>query len=633
MKKCLLAICLLCFSLFMTSCGKKTDGTTTVDTYDFSGNPLENENTKLNAFTYGDISIDDGLFKDTFDGCLEYYMSLKPEDILYKINRTIDPTCTTGKDINVGPGGNVLGQWMQAYSRFYDATKDENVLKQCKEIMQSMNQLSIQSPFLLDSEYSYYCFEKYLRGFLDMYTYCGISEGYDCAKRMMDAALVSESYKNPRLSLGDNGGDQEIEWYTLVESILRFWEVSREDNKVTGKELNEYYDFAKKFIYKDFYDIFVNGKNLYDYSPEHGINTQYFHAYSHVNSLNSAAALYKKTGDEYYLDAMVKFYDWLYREQELTTGGFGCHTEWLCPREKQISYLQQYHDNFETQCNCYAMYRLGGYLMQYTGKASYGDWTEKLLYNGTIASLETNGGFAYYYSDYSSSGGSKALKTNWKWSCCTGTRPLSVLEILRSIYFNDTNNIYVNLFTNSEVNWVRDNDYVKLSQKSNYPTDNSIMFTVNTDRTDKFAVKIRNSKFASENIIVKVNGEAFLYKVDSNGWIDINRVWSDNDKIEIIIPMTLTTSFIEEELDYGVDGVWALEYGPISLAAKLPLGIKPTGLIEYETILTEITKGSDNLHYSLVKDGINVEYKPFYEYEQGEAYYIYINKYNYNIFG
>lgn len=632
MKKTLIALLLTISCLFMVSCGKNTQViTTTKDTYDYSGNPNEDEIVKLNSFTYGDITLYDSLYKDVFDGCLEYYMSLTPDDILYNINRYIQPGYSEGEDIGVGAGGNVVGQWMQAYARFYDATKDPLVLEQCTKIMNSMNELSEKTPQLLDAK-SCYCFEKYLRGFLDMYTYCGIEEGFDCAKRLMDFALGNDAMNNPRLSLGDNGGDDEIEWYTMCESIMRFYEIAREENKIPARELNQYYEFAKKYIYKDFYDIFVNGESLYDHSPEHGINIQYFHAYSHVNTFNSAAALYKKTGDSYYLTAMTNFYDWLDKDQKLATGGFGCHTEWLAPREEQIGYLQTYHDNYETQCSSYAMYRLDNNLMNYTGKSSYGDWTEQLFYNATLASLETESGFAFYYSDYCTSGGNKALKTNWKWSCCTGTRPLAVLELLRSIYFNDGENLYINLFTNSEVNWERENDFVKIKQETSYPIEDSVKFTVNTNRSDKFGIKIRNSKFASSKIIIKINGEEYAYKVDKDGWIDLNRVWSNNDEIEIVIPMSLSITEIEEELYYGTDGVWAMTYGPITLAAKLPFGIKPKEVFKYENVLSKITKGNDNLHYTITDDGLTAEIKPFYEYKAGEGYYLYFDKYTTSIF-
>ena len=43
-----------------------------------------------------------------------------------------------------------------------------------------------------------------------------------------------------------------------------------------------------------------------------------------------------------------------------------------------------HHDNYENQCDTYAVYRLGNRLASFTGDARYGNWSEKLLYNSSI---------------------------------------------------------------------------------------------------------------------------------------------------------------------------------------------------------------------------------------------------------
>ena len=46
-----------------------------------------------------------------------------------------------------------------------------------------------------------------------------------------------------------------------------------------------------------------------------------------------------------------------------------------------------YRASFETPCGCWAAFKLCGYLTQFTGAATYGDWVERLVYNGIGAAL------------------------------------------------------------------------------------------------------------------------------------------------------------------------------------------------------------------------------------------------------
>lgn len=600
------------------------------DDYEYSGNPQAGEMVKLNSFEYGDVTLTDGLLKNTYDSTAKYYLDIPAEDILYGMRKAFGIDTGKGKDIGLGWGGNVTGQWLQAHARYYAALKEPAILEKVKVLTAGLKEISERSPYLTDAD-TMYCYEKYLRGLVDIYEYCGLEDALTIAARLVEWSMGAPLFVNAEKRLGDNGGDKEIEWYTISESIFRFAELAQKAG-YSPEKIRGYKQFAKTFEYDEFWRIFRNGESLYDYDPEHGINIKYFHAYSHVNSFNSAAAFYRTTGDEKYLDAMTAFHTWMQKEQVLSTGGFGAHTEWLAPRSEQIGFLQTYHDNCETQCNCYATYRFSNNLMNFTGEASYGDWVEQFMYNGTIASLETDRGFAYYYADYCTKGGAKYLKEDWKWSCCTGTRPLGSNELLRSIYFNDNHNLYVNLYTNSKIEWTNDEGKVALEQTSNFPTENTVTFKVKTDRTDKFAIKFREPSWLNRNYTVKINGETYAAKTDSLGWIDVNRTWSDGDTVELVLPMGLTISTIEAEFEYGPDGVWAVNYGPVAMAGNAEFGIKPEDVTTYDTLKANVILGQDALHFKVEKDGLELNYKPFWEYLEGESYYLYHNMYDYNLF-
>lgn len=99
-----------------------------------------------------------------------------------------------------------------------------------------------------------YSFEKYLRGCLDLYTLCGLEKGLEMAQRMVDAVKNDPMYANAEKRLGDNGSasnPQEIEWYTIAESLYAFADAWKEAGRPAA-EVREYARFAAEFEYKEF---------------------------------------------------------------------------------------------------------------------------------------------------------------------------------------------------------------------------------------------------------------------------------------------------------------------------------------------------------------------------------------------
>ena len=113
------------------------------------------------------------------------------------------------------------------------------------------------------------------------------------------------------------------------------------------------------------------------------------------------------------------------------------------------------HNSFETQCGCFAVFKLCKYLLTITGDGRYGDWIERLAYNGIAATIPMSpDGRVFYYSDYNALGG---VKQNHPvgWSCCTGTRPMALADLHDLVYFHSADDLYVNLYVPSTVTWER----------------------------------------------------------------------------------------------------------------------------------------------------------------------------------
>lgn len=598
---------------------------------DIKDNPLSGETIKLLSFDYGDVTLSDGLLKECYDGAMDYYINIPVDDMLYGMRSQAGINTKGGKDLGgFGIGGNVMGQWIQGNARYYAAVRDEDALERVTALCDGLYEISNVSPLFFDGQYMY-SFEKYLRGCLDLYNLCGLEKGLTMAKRMVDTVMGMDGYQNAEKKLGNNGPGLEIEWYTIGETLYNFAETARQAG-YPYYDVKTYRDFAASFEYSEFWDIFFNNENLFDYTPETGQNTNFFHAYSHLNTFNSAAAAYSLKKSDYYFKAIENFYSWMRSEQELATGGYGAHVEWLLPKEDIIEAIQNHTDSFETQCDTYAAYRLSNYMLNFTANAKYGHWSEKLLYNSTIASLETEDGYAFYYSNYNTDGACKDLRWDWRWSCCSGSRILVLNELLRTIYFNDTKNLYVNLFTNSSVNFKKGGNNITLTQQSDFPENGKINFTLSMDKGENFAVKIRKPEWLTKQPILKVNGEFTAVTVDSFGWISIRKDWKDGDEIELTLPMELGISKIEAQFDYGPDGIWAVNYGPVVLAAELNGSVKPEDVLTGSAPIKDQLKSINTPLTFEAKENNAIVFKPFYKYQRNEWYFLYMKLYKYDLF-
>ena len=110
---------------------------------------------------------------------------------------------------------------------------------------------------------------------------------------------------------GDTDEGTELEWYTLSENIYRAYEL-------TGIE--KYKEFAQRWHYTSYWHDLAEGKDAFTGK----------HAYSHVNTLSSAAMAYRITGDPQFLKTITTAYDTFHRQHVYVTGGYG-------PRETYFS--------------------------------------------------------------------------------------------------------------------------------------------------------------------------------------------------------------------------------------------------------------------------------------------------------
>lgn len=210
-------------------------------------------------------------------------------------------------------------------------------------------------------------------------------------------------------------------------------------------------------------------------------------------------------------------------------------------------------------CNTYNMLRLSNLLFLEEGDTKYLDFYERGLYNHILSSQHPDGGFVYFtparprhYRVYS-----QPHQGMW---CCVGSGLENHTKYGELIYAQQGNDILVNLFIPSVLNW--DEKGIILEQVTDFPHSEKITFTIKEVKSEaEFTVKIRKPAWISKEARIKVNGE-LLGNNEVNGYFLINREWNSGDKITVEMPM-------DTRLEYLPDGSnWAaFMHGPILMAS------------------------------------------------------------------
>jgi len=533
----------------------------------------------INAFEYRNVMLKPSHWKEQFDRSVEYYLNIPNNGLLY-IFRSKAGLPAPGQTLDGWYGAgvfNIFGQVLGALAKMHRVIGDVRLKEKALYLVEEWGKCVDKEPSLLKNDA--YTYEKLLGGLLDLYEYVGYEKAIKYIDKLTDQAIL-----NFRRDIRRDGIQDEelirsgmIEWYTLPENLYKAYEL-------TG--IAKYKEFAEMWEYEYFWNKLLN-KEL---QSIHGAR----HAYSHINSLNSTAYAYKVKLDKKYLEVIKNGYDEITSKHTFATGGYGPAECLFFDREgylgdslkspfdetlKDPTYIHisgrkvarsDTWGNFEVSCCTWAVFKLTKYLLTFTGNARYGDWAEKLLYNGIGALLPlAPGGKIMYYANYFVDGAVKSIEDhrllpggyNFSWQCCTGTFPHAVTEYYNLLYYFDKDSIYVSQYLPSKVEWVVNNIRVEIENFSQYPEEDYLKFQIKVEKEIEFNFKFRCPSWVKKEVEVKINGEDIKLKVEPNNWGVIKKVWNNKDLITIHMPFDLYF----KPIDTQNPNIVALLYGPLVL--------------------------------------------------------------------
>ncbi len=517
--------------------------------------PAKEPEVHLEAFEYQDVRLLDGMLKKQFTTTRDYFYDISDDNLL-KGFRARAGLPAPGKDLGGWySGGNTylgcpvwargdfyhtFGQYLSGMARMARATNDQALHAKAVHLMVEWGKTIEPDGFFFYSHKPndpHCTFDKMVCGLVDLYQYGGRKDALGYLDKITDWAANNL-----------NRDHKHGEWYILSENLYRAYEL-------TGNP--KYKKFGDVWNYTEYWKAFTGGSEM---------TRGGHHAYSHVNTLSSAAMAYQVTGNSEYLQTIVNAYDWLERTQLYPTGGYG-PDETLVPGNNGVgppslgAALETTGKSFETVCGSWAGFKLSRYLLRFNGEARYGDWIEKLVYNSLGAALPMGPrGEDFCYSNYRLGGGRKLYFDQGTWTCCSGTLPQSVADYYNLVYFKDASSLYVNLFVPSSVTWNHEGREVRVEQETGFPESDSTTLTVRPSREEQFALKFRVPRW-TQNAKVQVNGADLHIPCQPGTWATIARRWKVGDRVTIHLPMQLALESIDEFYPHRV----ALQFGPVVL--------------------------------------------------------------------
>ena len=282
-----------------------------------------------------------------------------------------------------------------------------------------------------------------------------------------------------------------------------------------------------------------------------------------ITSFEAYLDQYRATGEKPFLDATLGAWEMIIKHWQHVGGSMAIcegnpylpdtlytspnlHTGETCGSVFWIKFNQRFHQLFPTE-------------------EKYVAEIEKSIYNSCLPAQE--GKAAILYHSRIEGQRSDPYCTN---TCCEGQGTRLFGSLPEYIFSTARDGLYVNLFEPSSIRWKVAAQDVSLTMNSRFPYEPKVELKLGAAKPVAMKLRVRVPSWAAADMPIAVNGkQAATGKPGS--YVVLDRTWADGDTVAFTLPMAFRATRYT-----GVDQIrnhnrYALEYGPILLAAAGPL--------------------------------------------------------------
>ncbi len=265
------------------------------------------------------------------------------------------------------------------------------------------------------------------------------------------------------------------------------------------------------------------------------------------------------TGDPGYMTAMERIWqDVVYRKLYITGGVGATSSGEAFGTRYELPNASAYAET----CAAIGLALWNHRLMLLHGEGRFVDVYEQALYNGILSGVSLSGDKFFYVNPLASGGGHH--RQSWFGCACCPPNVLRMLaQIGQTIYAQDDNGIWVNLYIGGDSGPVSlTSTKVRLKQETQYPWSGQIKIAVQADPPGKFDLHLRIPGWCEEPVAVKVNGQLIDTPAVSKGYVQLRRAWRNGDMVELDLPMEIQRVAAHPAVE-AARGLIALRRGPI----------------------------------------------------------------------
>jgi hypothetical protein len=214
-------------------------------------------------------------------------------------------------------------------------------------------------------------------------------------------------------------------------------------------------------------------------------------------------------------------------------------------------------------------------MLPITGDVYYADYLERIAYNVLPTQITDDFMRKQYFQQanqvlitnegrnfFNDNNGHLVFGTTSGYPCCVTNMHQGWPKFVQNLWYaTHDNGIAALVYGESEVSAkVADGHLIKIQEETSYPFKDDIRFTLQTERPVKFPFHLRIPQWC-KNPEIKINGKK-INGVIENGIAVIDRIWSNQDAIELLLPM-------EFEKSDWYNGSVGIARGPLVYALKI----------------------------------------------------------------
>jgi uncharacterized protein len=251
-------------------------------------------------------------------------------------------------------------------------------------------------------------------------------------------------------------------------------------------------------------------------------------AYEMMSCFEGLCELYRVTGDQKLLDAVVDFGERVLKKEIMVVGSGSSAELWCDGANRQTEILEQ---PMET-CVTATWMKLCYQLLRLTGDPKWADQLEISLYNALMGAMCEDGKWWAYYSTLIGERIPSPMQvTLCRSSCCVANGPRGMLLTPGWSVMQCKTGPVINLFTTGTwMHKLQDGNMVKISQETDYPVNGAVLMTINPSKSEQFSLKIRIPSW-SKNSLLRINEE--IIPCTAGTYVSITREWKPGDRIRL----------------------------------------------------------------------------------------------------